>query len=312
MEKNLLLAIDGSRNSLLTLDYVSHFFRFCPEVRMVLYHVLPPIPPIHKEYSLRDTSAHKYIREWRKKHQEAIEQVLNQSKHKLVKLGWKAAQIQIRAHEKRVGVARDIIFEAGKGIYDAVVLGRRGLSKIEEAFLGSVSTKIIQGVRDTPVWIVGGKFSSPKVLVAVDGSENSLRAVDHLSFMLDSCPNQEIKVLLLNVWPGFITLLGPPLIPALSAFQTSLEKYEKRVTPIFNRSEEMLIEAGLTPYRIKRKVGIKAADIAKAVIAEARRGGYGTIVVGRRGLSKAKEFFMGSVSSKILQQAGETAVWIVS
>jgi hypothetical protein len=33
--------------------------------------------------------------------------------------------------------------------------------------------------------------------------------------------------------------------------------------------------------------------------------------LGRRGISKAQEFFMGSVSSKILQQAGTKAVWIV-
>jgi hypothetical protein len=35
-------------------------------------------------------------------------------------------------------------------------------------------------------------------------------------------------------------------------------------------------------------------------------------VLGRRGISKAKEFFMSSISSKILQQAGPMAVWIVN
>lgn len=40
-------------------------------------------------------------------------------------------------------------------------------------------------------------------------------------------------------------------------------------------------------------------------------GGYGTIVLGRRGLSQVEKFTMGSVSSKTLQLAEEMAVWIV-
>ena len=42
-----------------------------------------------------------------------------------------------------------------------------------------------------------------------------------------------------------------------------------------------------------------------------REGGYGTIVVGRRGLSKVYEFFMGRVSDKVLHLAKDMAVWIV-
>ena len=56
---------------------------------------------------------------------------------------------------------------------------------------------------------------------------------------------------------------------------------------------------------------MKATDIAMAIMTGAYRGGYGTIVLGRRGIAKAKEFFMGSISSKILQQSGPMAVWIV-
>ena len=155
MGEKLLLAIDGSRNSLLTLDYVSHFFKVCPEVRLVLYHVLPPIPPVYKETSLQDTSALNYIREWKKRHQEAIDQVLHRSKEKLLKIGWKDSQVRIQAQEKRIGLARDILFEARQGVYDTIVLGRRGISKTKEFFMGGVSSKILQRVEQKVVWIVG-------------------------------------------------------------------------------------------------------------------------------------------------------------
>jgi hypothetical protein len=44
---------------------------------------------------------------------------------------------------------------------------------------------------------------------------------------------------------------------------------------------------------------------------EATKGGYGTIVVGRRGVSKVYEFLMGRVSNKVIQMAKDQAVWVV-
>jgi len=311
MEKKLLLAIDGSKNSLMTLDYISHLFQFCPEVKMVLFHVLPPVPPVYKEGDLTDPVAQKYLGDWKKKHQEAIEKILQKSRERLIKAGWADAQLQIRAQEKRIGLARDILFEAEKGIYDAIVIGRRGLSKVEEVFLGSVSNKIIQGAKSIPVWVVGGKITTHKIIVAIDGSENALRAVDHLSFILDSCKHQAIDILLLNIWPGFIAVSGPWIIPHLSAFPTSKIKYKERTTLFLKQAEEMILGAELFPNQIKKKIVLKNTDISQAILLEAHQGGYETIVVGRRGISKAKEFFMGSVSNKILQQAGNKVVWIV-
>ncbi len=311
MEKKLLLAIDGSKNSLLTLDYVGRLFQFCPEVGLVLFHVLPPVPPIYKEGGQLDLMAQKYLLQWKKKHQEAIEEVLKKSQKKLIKLGWPESHVQIRAQEKRIGLARDILFEAEKERVDAIVIGRRGLSKMAEMFLGSVSNKVIQGTKEAPVWVVGGKVGPPKIVVAIDGSENSKRAVDHLSFILGSCKDEEIKILLLNVWPGFVTLAGSRITPNLSDFPTSRKNYEEKANRFLDECEKILLEAGVSSNSIKKKICLRSSDIGRGILSEAHKGGYGTIVMGRRGISKAKEFFMGSVSSKILQQAGDKVVWIV-
>jgi nucleotide-binding universal stress UspA family protein len=50
---------------------------------------------------------------------------------------------------------------------------------------------------------------------------------------------------------------------------------------------------------------------ASDILDEAQNNGYGTIVMGRRGLSGVKEFFMGSVSSKVLQNCTGMAAWVV-
>jgi nucleotide-binding universal stress UspA family protein len=311
MEKKLLLALDGSSNSLMAADYVGRLLQTCSETQLVLFHVLPPIPPLYNEGPL-DPKAHNQLNQWKKKQKEAIEGIFHKAKDKLVKGGWPDSQIQIRIQPKRIGPARDILFEADQGMVDAIVMGRRGLGKVAEMFLGSVSNKIIQGSSSAPVWIIGGKVTNSNFLVAVDGSDNAKRAVDHLSFILGSCRDEELKILLFNAWPGLFTLSGPRIIPNLSEFSISRQQYEDKTQAFFAECENMLLEAGVSPHLIKKKICYKCSDIGKAILSEAQKGGYGTIVLGRRGISKAKEFFMGSVSSKILYQADNLAVWIVN
>jgi nucleotide-binding universal stress UspA family protein len=50
-------------------------------------------------------------------------------------------------------VVRDIINEANSG-YDAIVLGRRGLSGIKEFIFGSVSQKVLHLTKDISVIVV--------------------------------------------------------------------------------------------------------------------------------------------------------------
>ena len=64
--------------------------------------------------------------------------------------------------------------------------------------------------------------------------------------------------------------------------------------------------------RVEIKLRTGMGSRAGAIIEQAKLGGYGTIVLGRRGLSKIPEFFIGRVSNKVIQMAKERAVWIVT
>jgi nucleotide-binding universal stress UspA family protein len=50
---------------------------------------------------------------------------------------------------------------------------------------------------------------------------------------------------------------------------------------------------------------------AQDILDEARNNGCGTIVLGRHGTSMMKEFFMGSVVRKVLDNCHGLAVWVV-
>ena len=92
-----------------------------------------------------------------------------------------------------------------------------------------------------------------------------------------------------------------------------------------NKARELLLEAGLSasavttkfvescrsPLRESRECSINTS-IALEVLRLAEEGGFGTVVVGRRGVSRQEEFLFGSVSSKIIHAAKDLAVWVVA
>ena len=63
--------------------------------------------------------------------------------------------------------------------------------------------------------------------------------------------------------------------------------------------------------RIATRANLDSDSRAMDILREAQEGGYGTIVMGRRGLSKVREFLLGRVTNKVLQGAENFAVWIV-
>ncbi|MGD9246241.1 MAG: universal stress protein, partial [Desulfobacterales bacterium] len=73
-----------------------------------------------------------------------------------------------------------------------------------------------------------------------------------------------------------------------------------------------LEKAGFNRNQIDVKMVTGTHSRAVAIITEALKGGYGTIVVGRRGLTHVEEFIMGRVSNKIIHMGREMAVWVVS
>ena len=115
-----------------------------------------------------------------------------------------------------------------------------------------------------------------KVLIAVDLSENSLKAVDYVGRMLRCHELAEIT-LLMEQAGSRLTALGIP---------------EKHI-------------------RIKIQVCRKPMSISDLILREQQEGGHGTLVVGRRGVSKKEEFLFGSVSSRVVRDAKHCAVWVI-
>ncbi|MFV9646695.1 MAG: universal stress protein, partial [Desulfobacterales bacterium] len=69
--------------------------------------------------------------------------------------------------------------------------------------------------------------------------------------------------------------------------------------------------AGFSDDSVEVKMQNKVVGIARDIIAEAEKGKYDTVVVGRRGLSATAAFVLGSISNKIVQNIKNCTVWVV-
>jgi nucleotide-binding universal stress UspA family protein len=273
-------------------------------------YVMPTAPEIfwdlEKDAFFKKQMKGKYAK-WKREAKKEAQAFLGDARNLLLKAHVGEDSVNVIVQERKVGIARDIIEEAKKG-YDAVVVGRRGLSKLEDVFLGSVSNKIVQRVGNVPVRVVGGDIQSSKMLIAVDASENSRKAVDYVGTFAAAT---EAELTLYHV----IRSYGLGFLEEFSQRDEEIKTFEEvlasNAQDIFRAYQENLEKAGVAPARISTKHTLQSHSRAGDIIRQAKDGDYGTIVMGRRGFSKLYEFLMGRVTNKVLSRAEGFAVWIV-
>jgi nucleotide-binding universal stress UspA family protein len=158
-----------------------------------------------------------------------------------------------------------------------------------------------------------------RVLIAVDGSQNSLRAVEYAGTVF--APNPEVRLVFFHVLPVISrVLLDKDEIREIDARRTErpdlaglywrLED-EETMIQFFDKATDVLIQAGVQAEQINSSFKVKSGDVAEVIIEEIDLGNYQTLILGRRGISRVKEFFLGSVSTKVVREVRGCAVCVV-
>jgi nucleotide-binding universal stress UspA family protein len=293
--RRILLAVDGSEQAFEAVRYMS---RLLPPNRMevVLLHVMTKVPEsfwdMEKEPTLRqkirDTGT------WESRQKKQIQEFMERSRCLFLDQNVPEDAVSIKIQERKVGIARDIIHESQKN-YDGVVVGRWGMSMLKDFLWGSIANKLIGRLINIPLCVVGGTSQIGKILMAIDASEGAMRALDYIGAMVDTL---HCKITLFHVIREFDT--------------EELHRAQKSMKSVFETASSHLEAAGFNRNQIDVRSVTGAHSRAAVIITEALKGGYGTIVVGRRGLTNVEEFIMGRVSNKVIHMAREMAVWVVT
>ncbi len=133
--------------------------------------------------------------------------------------------------------------------------------------------------------------------MAVDGSEHAEKA---LMYALDLAEKYSASVTILNVFqmPVYMYLGEPPTYPVmLNDFYKELKSgHEKMLTKALERAKEI-------KPNLEISIILKEGRPADKIVETAEEGDFDLIVLGHRGLGKVKEFFLGSVSDRVADEA---------
>jgi nucleotide-binding universal stress UspA family protein len=309
VEKKILLAVDDSVHSRHSIQYALRMSSVVSDFTWTLFHVQPSISQFLLDEAKTDRKAKAELKKIIRKNAEDAQAILERYKAQMVRTGIADKRISVATQPKALGLVRDILDRAERGLYDAIVVGRRGLSRVQKAFMGSVTAKLVEHSRVVPVWVVDANVTSARIMVAVDGSVSSLGAVDHLCFMVGE--NPKIKVTLFHVMPRLREYCVIDSDDKDAGIDQVIAQGDKRyIDHFYAHARDRFREAGIQENQIEIKVSKCTVNVGKAIVDEAKKGNYGTVVIGRRGASKA--FFMGSVSRYVLQRTSNRALWLVS
>ena len=175
--------------------------------------------------------------------------------------------------------------------------------------MGSVSAHVTEHSHLIPVWLVDGQVRSLRVIAAVDGSAGALRAVDHLAFMLSG--NAETLVRFFHVKPKLRDFCAVDFGESeAGSLEALVEAGDRRcMDDFFSAALAKLKAAGLTERQVETRTTSTLIGVADVILETARAEGFGTIVMGRRGVNRS--FFGGSVSYSVGRNLADAALWLV-
>ena len=307
LKDKILVAVDVSDRCLETVRHITERKPF-QKKHLVLYHVLSSLPHFYWDIEMEPlgTEAVVHIRDWEGEQKRAINKFMEKARQILLNADFPEDAVTIKIKNIEKGIARDIVEEAKVG-YMAVIISRSGSGEVPEPFLGPNAFKVIQNLSFVPVFIAGKNLPAKNILVAMDGSEGAMQAID---FVGELVGGHNFKVTLVHVVRDDSSIGPAPLYRPLP--KENLQVEEQKIRTVFDEARSRLINRGFKSDDVTSKIVTGAASRSAAIVQEAEQRGYATIVLGRRGLSQSQDFFMGGVSNKVIQLGIEQAVWVVT
>ncbi len=289
--KKVLVPLDKSEASEKVVNYVACLASLFEVEKIVLLHVIRlSYLARHAEHvtgkleKVEETEAFKRIK--KVYYKEKVKPFLNRAKQHMISAGVLQDKIEIKIRE---GSLVDEVIREAENNYTSLVI-KRGANLDKGIKIAKATKSIIHSLRDIAIFVVGEEkvdvksCPMPKILVPIDGSSHSLRAVE--------CAASLLKIFK----EGILNL-------------TLLYVNGKDKSNVMKKARKIFNKRGIENRTIKEK--IRRGSPGKEIVKEAREYDYSTIIMGRRGLSKIQELLIGSVTKYVLENLPEATIVVV-
>lgn len=151
-----------------------------------------------------------------------------------------------------------------------------------------------------------------KILVCVDGSEHSQKALEMAAKIGGGCNVKEVLVIYVydsmsDIYLSFLGDEGGGITEEqMEHMRKAMEMAKKDKKKILTKASDFFKKKGIMSHTI-----FKEGHPSHTIVNVAHEENVDMIVIGSRGLSGLKKVFLGSVSNAVVQEAKDCSILIV-
>jgi len=292
MSLHFLINISSDTENLYGVRFFTSFFKNNDHCSVTLFHIC--------RLDSKDSSA-SLLEIWKKPDAslegmlaEGARQALDRARRNLEDASVDIREMKTKTVQERYGKVRDILCEGSEGLYDAMILGRRATYALQWMFDrpgDEIPQALIQQTTfSCPMWICCDPEEGRKnVLLCVDGSASSLRAADHVGFVVSHTPHHSITI-----------------------FHVSSSS-KHTTAKIFDAATAILDSHNIERGRIKHKTAW-GLSVSGAILSEKNRGRYAAVAIGVAGETENGLLHRlsgkGETASALINKISRAALWI--
>ncbi|NWF99060.1 MAG: universal stress protein [Nitrospirae bacterium] len=268
--RKILIAIDGSKTSMHALkEFVNFSKSYNPDIT-----IISVIPPYDGDLNAL----------WVDNIDSSIKRQCDTALSDALKIA-KDADVSVSAVCEEGEIHERIVDFADSGNYDLIVMGKKGMSLIEKAFVGSVTSRVIGYSRqDVLVIPFESKLSWDNILIATDGSAYSEVAAMRA---IEIARKYKSKIKILSV----VDVTVEFMIRAQEVYNSLVEKAKDITNDI--KARAFSLGVGAEPV-------VRDGEVHRVILDVANEYKINMIVMGRLGKSGIKRLLMGSTTERVL------------
>lgn len=171
---------------------------------------------------------------------------------------------------------------------ELIIMGRRGLRRLERALMGSVTARVIgHSQRDVLVVPRDAEIGWNKILVATDGSKYSRSCIDRAIDFAEAYGGEIMALSVVDV-PSEFYGEAPQVVDDL------IDKAKRYVEDVKKQAEKA---------SIKTETFVREGETYRVIVDLAKELKADTIVMGSHGRTGLRRLLMGSVTEKVIGHA---------
>lgn len=130
--KKIMVAVDDSVHAKQAVQYAVKMSSAVKGLQYVLFHTQPMISIYLQDEAQKSPAAKAELDRAKKKGERDAHQLLSDLKDRMIEMGIEGDRIEPMTAPKKGAIAKDILGVAGDKLYDAVAVGRRGVSGLQK------------------------------------------------------------------------------------------------------------------------------------------------------------------------------------